>query len=88
MKPRSCGAGGAALAKVYNYGARLVNIHTRLVGAFDAIILSLTAAVTVAILVVLIDPSFDRARFETLAKRPSVVIEQLNVGDAAVSRTL
>ena len=65
-----------------------MNIHTRLVGAFDAIILSLTAAVTVAILVVLIDPSFDRARFETLAKQPSVVIEQLNVGDAAASRTL
>jgi hypothetical protein len=56
-----------------------VNIHTKLVGAFDAIILSLTAAVSIAILVVLLDPSFDKARFDTLAKQPSVTIEQLNL---------
>lgn len=61
-----------------------MNIHTKLVGAFDAIILSLTAAVTIAILLVLLDPSFDKANFETLAKRPSVVIEQIDIGDDGI----
>lgn len=61
-----------------------MNIHTKLVGAFDAIILSLTAAVTIAILLVLLDPSFDKAKFETLAKRPSVVIEQIAIGDDGI----
>lgn len=56
-----------------------MNIHTKLVGAFDAIILSLTAAVTVAIVMVLLNPSFDKGHFETLAKQPSVTIEQLNL---------
>jgi hypothetical protein len=65
-----------------------VNIHTKLVGAFDAIILSLTAAVTVAILLVLLDPSIDQTRFETLAKRPSVVIEQIATDDAAIASRL
>lgn len=79
MKSRWCGVAGAALDKVYNCGVRLVNIHTKLVGAFDAIILSLTAAVSIAILLVLLNPSLDKGHFETLAKRPSVTIEQLNM---------
>ena len=37
-----------------------MNIHTRLVGAFDAIILSLTAALTLVVLFVLFNPSADR----------------------------
>lgn len=56
-----------------------MNIHTKLVGAFDAIILSLTAAVTIAILAVLLNPSLDNVRLEALAKQPSVTIEQLNL---------
>lgn len=53
-----------------------MNIHTRLVGAFDAIILSSLAAVTVVILLALLNPSFN-ASFETMGKRASVTIEQI-----------
>jgi len=53
-----------------------VNIHTRLVGAIDAVILSLTAAVTVTMLFVLLDPHAPAER-EGLLKHYSVTIEQL-----------
>jgi hypothetical protein len=57
-----------------------VNIHTRLVGALDAIILSLTAAVTVLMMLVLLVPSF--ARFDMLAPDGTVTIRQLAVDEA------
>jgi hypothetical protein len=57
---------------VYHFGVRLVNIHTRLVGAIDAVVLSLTAAMTVAIAFVLFSPPADRH------EHYSVTIEQLS----------
>jgi hypothetical protein len=53
-----------------------VNIHTRLVGAFDAIILSTLAAVTVVMTVALLNPSLDHGSFET-GRRGTVTIEQI-----------
>ena len=53
-----------------------MNIHTRLVGAFDAIILSSLVAVTVVMLLALLNPSFN-ATHETRSKRASVTIEQI-----------
>jgi len=52
-----------------------VNIHTRLVGAIDAVVLSLTAALHVAMLFVLLGPPVDR---DGLADHYSVTIEQLS----------
>jgi hypothetical protein len=49
-----------------------VNIHTRLVGAIDAVVLSLTAAINVAMLFVLLSPPVDRD------PTYSVTIEQLS----------
>lgn len=56
-----------------------MNIHTKIVGAFNAIILSLTAAVTIVMVLTLLDPSFDRP--ERLVKRGTVTIQQLAVAD-------
>lgn len=53
-----------------------MNIHTRLVGAFDAIILSSLAAMTVVMVLALLDSSFN-ASFETMGKHASVTIEQI-----------
>ncbi|MBM0104210.1 hypothetical protein JM946_05610 [Steroidobacter sp. S1-65] len=52
-----------------------MNIHTRLVGAFDAIIMLLWGAVTIAMMMALLDPSFSRS--ELLSKRGTVAIQQL-----------
>ena len=49
-----------------------MKIHTRLVGAIDAVVLSLTAAMTVAIAFVLFSPPADRH------EHYSVTIEQLS----------
>jgi hypothetical protein len=49
-----------------------VNIHTRLVGAIDAVVLSLTAAMTVALLLVLLGPPAERHQDY------SVTIQQLS----------
>lgn len=54
-----------------------MNFHTRLVGAFDAIILSTLAAVTVVITVALLNPSLDSGLFETMGRRATVTIEQI-----------
>ena len=54
-----------------------MNFHTKLVGAFDAIILSSLAAMTVIMLVVLLKPSLNNASFELLGKRGTVTIEQI-----------
>lgn len=59
-----------------------MNIHTRLVGAFYAIILSLSAAVTIAMTLSLLDPSFDPS--ELLARRGTVTIQQLAMDDSAI----
>lgn len=61
-----------------------MNIHTRLVGAFDAIILSMTAAMTVLMVLVLLVPSF--ARFETVAPQGTVTIRQLAMQDTVTTR--
>jgi hypothetical protein len=53
-----------------------VTIHTRLVGAFDAIILFTLAAVTVVMTLTLLNPSFD-SLFETLGQHATVTIEQI-----------
>ena len=54
-----------------------MNIHTRLVGAFDAIILSTLAAMTVVVTVTLLDPSLSSALFESMGRHATVTIEQL-----------
>jgi hypothetical protein len=55
-----------------------VNIHTKLVGAFDAIILFTLAAMTVVMMYALLDPSFNSSgSFETMGKRATVTIEQI-----------
>jgi hypothetical protein len=74
MRRRYLGA-GVALEMVCHFGVRLVNIHTRLVGAIDAVVLSLTAAITVAMLFVLLSPPVDR---DGLAGHYTVTIEQLS----------
>lgn len=53
-----------------------MNIHTRLVGAFDAIILSTLAAMTVVVTVALLNP-LGGSLFETMGKRATVTIEQI-----------
>lgn len=54
-----------------------MSIHTKVVGAFDAIILSSTAALHLVVVFVLLDPSYGTVRAEALLKQPSVTIEQL-----------
>jgi hypothetical protein len=51
-----------------------VNIHTRLVGAIDAVVLSLTAAMNIAMLFVLLGPP---VKDDGLAGHYTVTIEQL-----------
>lgn len=60
-----------------------MSIHTKLVGAFDAIILSSTAAVTVVMVVTLLDPSLIPS--EALVRHGTVTIQQLGMNDAASS---
>jgi hypothetical protein len=60
-----------------------VNIHTKLVGAIDAIILSLTAAVTIVMVLTLLVPSF--ASFERQGKRGTVTIQQLAMDQTATA---
>jgi hypothetical protein len=52
-----------------------VNFHTKVVGAFDAIILSTLAAVTIVMTVALLNPAF--ASFEATGKHASVTIVQI-----------
>ncbi len=52
-------------------------MHTRLVGAFDAIILCSLAAATVGMLLVLLEPSFDNSSPETMGKHATVTVEQI-----------
>lgn len=54
-----------------------MNIHTKLVGALDAIILSSLAVATVVMLFVLLKPSLGSGSFELLGKRGTVTIEQI-----------
>jgi hypothetical protein len=61
-----------------------VTILTRLVGAFDAIILSLTAAVTVVMVVTLLDPSLVPA--ESMVRHGTVTIQQLALDEASSVR--
>jgi hypothetical protein len=61
-----------------------VNIHTRFVGALNAIILSLTAAMTVVMVLALLVPSF--ASLERADKRGTVTIQQLAMEDTASVR--
>ena len=51
-----------------------MNIHTRLVGAIDAVVLSLSAAMTIAMVFVLLNPPVDH---DGPAEQYSVTIEQL-----------
>lgn len=66
----------------------IVSIHTKLVGALDAIIMSLTAAVTVVMLLVLLDPSLGQAPSEMFGKRGTVTIQQLSVDDTVAVRQM
>jgi len=52
-----------------------VSIHTRLVGAFDAIILSTMATVNIMMLAALLNPSL--ATLETPLEHGMVTIEQI-----------
>jgi len=54
-----------------------VNIHTKLVGAIDAIILSSLVAMTVVMMYALLNPTFNSDSFETMGKRGTVTIEQI-----------
>jgi hypothetical protein len=54
-----------------------VNIHTKLVGAIDAIILSTLAAVTVFMMLALLNPSFDSGSFDAMGRHGTVTIEQI-----------
>lgn len=74
MTLRSSRATGAALDKVCNCGVRLVTIHTKLVGALDAIILFSIALVGIAMLAVLLDPY---GPSEQLVRQGTVTIQQL-----------
>ena len=51
-----------------------MSIHSRLVGVIDAVVLSLTAALTVAMVFVLLSPPVDR---DEMSEHYSVTIEQL-----------
>ncbi|HEY5757738.1 MAG TPA: hypothetical protein VIU34_18045 [Steroidobacter sp.] len=54
-----------------------MNIHTKLVGAFDAIILSTLVAGTIIIMLALLNPSFDSGSFDAMGKHGTVTIEQI-----------
>lgn len=51
-----------------------MSIHSKLVGAIDAVVLSLTAAMTVALVFVLLSPPVER---DGLTEHYSVTIRQL-----------
>ena len=61
-----------------------MNIHTRFVGAIDFIILSLTAVMTVVVVLTLLVPSF--ASFDRVSKQGTVTIQQLAMDDTATVR--
>ena len=54
-----------------------MNIHTKLVGAFDAIILSTLVAMTVVLMHALLSPSVGNDSFETMGKHATVTIKQI-----------
>lgn len=60
-----------------------MSIHAKLVGAFEAIILSLSAAVTIVMVAVLLDPAFVNGPFEKMGlfertgQRGTVTIQQI-----------
>ena len=54
-----------------------MNIHTRLVGALDAIILSTLVTVMVAMMLALLGPPPSRDSHELLGKRATVTVEQI-----------
>lgn len=58
-----------------------MNTHTRFVGALNAVILSLSAAVTVVMVATLLNPSFDPSNL--LVRRGTVTIQQLPMDDNA-----
>ena len=53
-----------------------MNFHTRLVGAFDAIILSLSAALTIVMLFVLFNPAADGGRVTEARKERQLLLSQ------------
>jgi hypothetical protein len=67
-----------------------VNIHTRFVGAFDAIILSLHAALMIAMLLALLDPTYDGGRSNaTVIQHPAAAsLYVVDADTAGVSRHL
>jgi hypothetical protein len=62
MKLRCYRAAGVGPDKVCNCGVRLVKIHSRFVGALDAIIFSSTVALKLVVLFVLFNPAADGGR--------------------------
>jgi hypothetical protein len=60
-----------------------VNFHTKLVGAFDAIILSLSAALTIVMLFVLFNPAADGGRMAAAQKEQQVLISRSVIAPAA-----
>jgi hypothetical protein len=60
-----------------------MSIHTRLVGAFDGLILSLTAAVNIVVLTALLNPSL--ALSEIMSRRGTVMIQQIAMDDVATA---
>lgn len=56
-----------------------MNFHTRFVGALDAIILFSIAAVTVVMVLTLLDPAF--ASLDRVSKHGTVTIQQLALDD-------
>jgi hypothetical protein len=60
-----------------------MSIHTRLVGAFDGLILSLTAAVNIVVLATLLNPSL--ALSEIASRRGTVTIQQIAMDDVATA---
>lgn len=60
-----------------------MSIHTKLVGAFDAIILSLVAAVNFVMLATLFNPALGPS--EIMGRRGTVTIEQLAMDETATS---
>ncbi|MBL8267190.1 hypothetical protein [Steroidobacter sp.] len=63
-----------------------MNIHTKLVGAFESIILSTTAVVTVVMFLALLDPSF--GTFEQTGQHATVTIQQLAMDGTPTARHL
>jgi hypothetical protein len=67
MAQRAIGARAPRLDRFHNFGARPMKFHTRLIGAFDAVILAAAALVTVGFAAELIDPHADRDASELIA---------------------